>query len=163
MIALILVSVISVEAATNPYPESQTINGVTTIPCTWYAWQQAYDNLGVVMPNFGNAKNWYASAERNNYPVGSTAKPNSIAVWTNSGYGHVGYVVSVSGSTMKVNEGGMTDLNGNPYNGNGILNGSTCNSTVGSKKSNYSSSILVGFIKGTYSQLFPRYRGRSPA
>ena len=56
MIALILVSVISVEAATNPYPESQTINGVTTIPCTWYAWQQAYDNLGVAMPNFGNAK-----------------------------------------------------------------------------------------------------------
>lgn len=146
MIVLILVSVISVEAVTNPYPESQTINGVTTIPCTWYAWQQAYDNLGVAMPNFGNAKNWYASAERNNYPVGSTAKPNSIAVWTNSGYGHVGYVVSVSGSTMKVSEGGMTDLNGNPYNGNGILNGSTCNSTVGSKKSNYSSSILVGFI-----------------
>lgn len=143
MCAVIFISPldVNVSAATNPYPKSQTINGVTTIPCTWYAWQQAYDNLGVVMPNFGNAKNWYANAKKNNYPVGSTAKPNSIAVWTNSGYGHVGYVVSVSGTTMKVSEGGMTDLNGN-----GILKGSICNSTVGSKKSSYSSSLLVGFI-----------------
>ena len=35
--------------ASNPYPSSQTIGGVTTIPCTFYAWQQAYERLGVVL------------------------------------------------------------------------------------------------------------------
>ena len=133
-------------AASNPYPSSQTFNGVSTIPCTYYAWQQAYDNTGVAMPNFGNAKNWYTSAQNNGYSTGSTPKAKSIAVWTNSGYGHVAYVVSVNGSTMKVNEGGMYNTDGTACNGNGIINGSTCNSTVGSKKSNYSSSVLVGFI-----------------
>ena len=51
---------IFVSAATNPYPSSQTFNGVSTIPCTYYAWQQAYNNTGIAMPNFGNAKNCYA-------------------------------------------------------------------------------------------------------
>ncbi len=146
LVVLLVVNLLNVSAASNPYPTSQTISGVTTIPCTWYAWQQAYDNTGVAMPNFGNAKNWYTSAKNNGYSVGSEPKAKSIAVWTNSGYGHVGYVVSVSGSTMKVNEGGMYNTNGTAANGNGIINGSTCNSTVGSNKSSYSSSVLVGFI-----------------
>lgn len=59
----------SVNAATNPYPTSQTIGNVSTIPCTWYAWQQAYDNMGVVLPNFGNAKNWYTSAQNKVIPL----------------------------------------------------------------------------------------------
>lgn len=137
---------VSVSAASNPYPTSQTINGISTVPCTWYAWQQAYDNTGVALPNFGNAKNWYSSASSRGYSVGTIAKAKSIAVWTNSGYGHVGYVVSVSGNTMRVNEGGMYNTNGTAYNGTGIINGSLCNSTVGSYKSSWSSSVLVGFI-----------------
>ena len=136
----------NVNAESNPYGKYQTISGVTTVRCTWYAWQQAYDNTGVALPNFGNAKNWYSSAQNSGYSVGEIARENSIAVWTNSGYGHVAYVVSVNGSTMYVNEGGMTNTDGSAYNGDGIINGSKCNSTVGSKKSNYSSSILVGFI-----------------
>ena len=98
------------------------------------------------MPNFGNAKNWYTSAQNNGFSVGSTPKAKSIAVWTDSSYGHVGYVVSVNGSKITVNEGGMLDTNGNAYNGTGILNGSVCNSAVGSTKSSYSSKILVGYI-----------------
>ncbi len=143
---MVAANLLNADAAANPYPSSQTINGVKTVPCTWYAWQQAYDKTGVVMPNFGNAKNWYSSAKNKGYSVGTVPKAKSIAVWTNSGYGHVGYVVSVSGSTMKVNEGGMYNTNGSAMNGNGIINGSTCNSAVGSKKSSYSSSTLVGFI-----------------
>ena len=98
------------------------------------------------MHNFGNAKNWYTSAQNNGFSVGSTPKAKSIAVWTDSSYGHVGYVVSVNGSKITVNEGGMLDTNGNAYNGTGILNGSVCNSAVGSTKSSYSSKILVGYI-----------------
>ena len=152
IISLLLCIVISgcfslqVIAATNPYGKYQTIGGVTTVRCTWYAWEQAYSNTGAIMPNFGNAKNWYTSAQNNGFKVGSTPKAKSIAVWTDSGYGHVGYVVSVNGSKITVNEGGMLDTNGNAYNGTGILNGSVCNSAVGSKKSNYSSKILVGYI-----------------
>lgn len=148
-IAIILGAIASgvvANAVTNPYGKWQTISGVTTVRCTYYAWQQAYDNTGVALPNFGNAKNWYSSAKNAGYSVGSTAKAKSIAVWTNSGYGHVGYVVSVNGSKMTVNEGGMTNTDGSAYNGDGIINGSTCNSTVGSNKSSYSSSVLVGFI-----------------
>ena len=40
----------------------------------------------------------------------------------------------------------MLNTDGSAYNGTGIINGSVCNSTVGSNKSNYSSSVLVGFI-----------------
>ncbi len=137
---------ISVSAVENPYPTNQIIGGVSTVPCTYYAWQQVYDNMGVNMPNFGNAKNWYTSAQSKGYAVGSTPKAKSVAVWTNSGYGHVAYVVSVNGSKMTVNEGGMYNTDGSACNGNGIIKGSVCNSTVGSKKSSYSSSVLVGFI-----------------
>ncbi len=143
---LLYALILPTSAASNPYPTSQTFNGVTTIPCTYYAWQQAYDKLGVIMPNFGNAKNWYSRAQDYGYAVGTVAKPNSIAVWT-SDYGHVAYVVSVSGTSMTVNEGGMTNSSGTAAaNGTGIINGSVCPSTVGSKKSSYSSNILVGFI-----------------
>lgn len=136
---------ISTSAATNPYPSSQTISGITTIPCTYYAWQQAYDKLGVSMPNWGNAVNWYNGAKNSGYSVGSVAKPNSIAVWSGGTYGHVSYVVSVNGSKMTVNEGGMHSNNG-AYNGNGIYNGNVVNSIVGQQKGNGSTKILVGFV-----------------
>ena len=86
-------------AASNPYGQWQTIGGITTIRCTYYAWQQAYDNLGVALPQWGNAINWYNNAKLDGYSTGTTPKAKSIAVWsTANGYGHVGYVVSVSGS-----------------------------------------------------------------
>lgn len=145
-IVLIVTSfTLTVSAASNPYGKWQTIDGVTTVRCTWYAWQQAYDNTGVALPNFGNGGNWYSNAQNAGYAVGSVAKPNSIAVWSGGTYGHVSYVVSVNGSKMTVNEAGMT-TNGAAYNGDGIYNGSICNTTVGGVKSQYSSKILVGFI-----------------
>ncbi len=138
---------ISASAAENPYITSQTIDGVTTIPCTWYAWQQAHDNLGVELPLFGHAYQWYDNAIAHGYSVGSVAKPQSIAVWQGGshGLGHVAYVVSVNGSKMYVNEGGMT-INGAAANGTGIVKNNTCNSTVGTYKESGSSQKLKGFI-----------------
>ncbi len=140
---------ISVSAASNPYPEQHTLMGYPLVNCTWYAWQQVYDNTGVAFPNFGNAINWYTGARNHGYATGTVAKANSVAVWrTANGYGHVGWVVSVSGSKMRVNEGGMTDGTG-PANGTGIVIGESYNSTVGEAKFNGSSTILVGFIYPT--------------
>ena len=130
-------------AASNPFGKWQTINGVTTIRCTYYAWQQAYDNTGVALPMLGNGCQWYNNAKNAGYSVGTTAKAKSIAVWgscSNNSYGHVAYVVSVNGNKMTVNEGGRSDATSS----NGIVNGFSCGSTIGSKR--YSGSPLIGFI-----------------
>ena len=148
-LALLLNSLpILVSAASNPYPSSQTINGVTTIPCTRYAWQQVYDRLGIALPNWGNAINWLNQAAKAGYTTGSAAKANSIAVWksTAHSYGHVSFVTAVNGNYMTVNEGGMTNNSGNAANGTGIVTGSSVSSVVGTKKSAYSSCTLLGFI-----------------
>lgn len=95
-------------AATNPYGKYQDLYGVTTVRCTWYAWEQAYKYTGVALPGLGNAQNWYANAKKQGYSVGREAKARSIVVWASEdGYGHVGYVVSVDGDTMITNEGGI--------------------------------------------------------
>lgn len=123
----------SANAASNPYGKYQSLYGITTIRCTWYAWEQAYEHTGVALPGWGNAQTWYNSAINDGYKVGSEAKPNSIAVWSSSdGYGHVGFVVSVNGNIMTVNEAGIvTDEN------EGIVNGSQKYTTAEN---------LIGFI-----------------
>lgn len=132
----------------NVYPKWQTINGTTTVRCTWYAWQQAYDKLGIALPNWGNAINWLNRAASAGYSIGSVEKENSIAVWQSSAhsYGHVSYVTAVDGNFMTVNEGGMSDSNGNAANGTGIITNSKVSSIVGTKKSKYSYCTLLGFI-----------------
>lgn len=127
------ISILNVHAATNPYGKYQSLYGITTVRCTWYAWQQAYEHTGVALPGWGNAQDWYNSAINAGYKVGSTAKPNSIVVYSsNDGYGHVGFVVSVEGNIMTVNEAGIvTDEN------EGIVNGSHKYTTAGN---------LIGFI-----------------
>ena len=101
---LLLIPTISY-AASNPYPRTQTFNGVVSTPCTRVAWQEAYDRLGIALPGWGNAVDWYRNAANAGYQVGSEAKPNSIAVYSGfQGYGHVAFVVSVSDETIHVVE-----------------------------------------------------------
>lgn len=135
----------------NPYKNTQTIDGVTTVPCTYFAWQQAYENAGVSLPGWGNAGTWYNSAIKAGYSVGSEARPNSIAVWSRNKFGHVAYVVSVEGDIMTINEGGVYDFSYNeetgestkvPYNGNGIIYGNIAPSS-GVRNED---SVLLGFI-----------------
>ena len=124
---------LNVYAASNPYGKYQSLYGITTVRCTWYAWEQAYEHTGVALPGWGNAQTWYNSAINSGYKVGSEAKANSIAVWSSSdGYGHVGFVVSVDGDIMTINEAGIvTDEN------EGIVNGSKKYTTADN---------LIGFI-----------------
>lgn len=132
-IILMLLFIPNVYAATNPYGKYQELYNIKIVRCTWYAWQQAYENAGVALPGWDNAQTWYNSAKQAGYSVGKEAKPNSIAVWSSiDGYGHVGYVVSVEGDYMTTNEGGMvTEEN------EGIINGIQRSVT---------SDNLIGFI-----------------
>lgn len=132
-ILLFVIFINPVYAVTNPYGKYQDLYGITTVRCTWYAWEQAYEHTGVALPGWGNAQSWYNSAINAGYKVGSEARANSIAVWSSSdGYGHVGFVVSVEGDLMTVNEAGIvTDEN------EGIVNGSRKYTTAGN---------LIGFI-----------------
>ena len=135
LLFLLLISLFipNVYAATNPYGKYQELYNIKTVRCTWYAWQQAYENTGVALPGWDNAQTWYNSAKQAGYSVGREAKPNSIAVWSSiDGYGHVGYVVSVDGDYMITNEGGMvTEEN------EGIIEGIKRSVTSGN---------LIGFI-----------------
>lgn len=116
----------SVNAASNPclkWQDTEDTNddgipdgdGYKEITCTWFCWQQVYDTLGIALPadashNFaGHAKSWIDAAN-GLYTVGDTPKLHSIAVWTNTYYGHVAFVTSVDGDNFLVNEGGRTDL-----------------------------------------------------
>lgn len=80
----------------NPYS-----GGVTN--CTATAWALVYSELGVALPNFGNAWNWISSANADGYATGAAPKAGAVAVYTH----HVAYVASVSadGSSVYIKEG----------------------------------------------------------
>lgn len=99
----------------NPYPENDDSHGPNAGNCTYRAWQEAYERLGVQLPAWGHAGNWYSAAEKSGaYTVvpwipGNPVPSNSIAVWdgsTGDSRGHVAYVVSAD-------ENGFTLVEGN--------------------------------------------------
>ncbi len=95
---------ITAQAANNPYPYSKSPNEW----CTSYCWQRTYNKLGIALPNWGNANEWYSKAQKGGYP---TSKSNVSANWIvvtkgNSSFGHVAFVESVSGNTLNISEGG---------------------------------------------------------
>lgn len=138
-------------AASNVYGMWQDTDedGYWKVRCTYFAWQQAYDTLGIALPNWGNAVNWYSGAKNAGYAVGSTPQANSIAVWEAGTYGHVAFVTGVSGNNIIVNEGGRMDKDG-WYNGkattdtDGIVYGDTAPSAVGSWR--WGTHKLLGYI-----------------
>ena len=100
------------EAASTPntYPVGQ---------CTWGAKSLA----PWAGNNWGNAKDWIASAKAAGHSVGTTPVAGAIAVWPNDGggYGHVAYVTSASGvNSIQVME------------------------------SNYAGNMLIGNYRGTF-------------
>ena len=100
------------EAASTPntYPVGQ---------CTWGAKSLA----PWAGNNWGNAKDWIASAQAAGHSVGTTPVAGAIAVWPydGGGYGHVAYVTSASGvNSIQVME------------------------------SNYAGNMLIGNYRGTF-------------
>ena len=135
-----------VYAASNPYPSTQDWDGdgYYEVPCTRFAWQQVYDNLGVALPAWGNAVTWFNYAQNAGISTGSVAKAGAVAVWSGDGAGHVAYVTSASGNTFTVNEGGRTDLD--TTSSHGVAYGYTLTNAVGGSRPYDSGKILLGFI-----------------
>ena len=130
-------------AATNPYWQYQHYpyydqygNAEEIANCTYVAWQQAYDRLGIALPAWGNATYWYSNAE-GVYPKGTEPRVNSIACYSGDP-GHVAYVIGVNGNNITVVENGH--WNGTYENS---LATRTRSGAIGSK---YGASTLVGYI-----------------
>ncbi|MBN2723337.1 MAG: CHAP domain-containing protein [Deltaproteobacteria bacterium] len=86
--------------ASNPYPCCD--NGGN---CTWYAWHSACCNWEMALPGWGNANTWAQYAQANaNYEVLDYPVVGSIAARTLGTYGHVAFVIDVSGTQITVEE-----------------------------------------------------------
>ena len=66
--------------------------------CTWYVSQKRY------VPWSGNAGTWLYHAKAAGYAVGHAPRPGAIMVTSESWWGHVALVESVSGGTFTVSE-----------------------------------------------------------
>lgn len=82
----------------NVAPGSRS-NGYPYGWCTYYVATQRY-----VPPSWGNAKEWLGSARRSGYSTGSEPAVGAIVVTSESGWGHLAYVESVSGGKIIVSE-----------------------------------------------------------
>ena len=101
---------VSAASTPNTYPVGQCTWGVKSL-APWAG------------NNWGNAKDWIASAKAAGHSVGTTPVAGAIAVWPNDGggYGHVAYVTSASGvNSIQVME------------------------------SNYAGNMLIGNYRGTF-------------
>ena len=88
------------ESQYNPYP------GTISSNCTYAVWALANQALGVRLPNWGDAGNWYRRAGISGYQTGQTPAPMSIIVWDH----HVGFVTAVSedGTMIYIKEGNFS-------------------------------------------------------
>jgi LysM repeat protein len=66
--------------------------------CTWYVAQRRY------VPWGGNAGTWLYHAKAGGYQTGKTPRPGSIVVTSESWWGHVAIVESVSGGSVTISE-----------------------------------------------------------
>ncbi len=88
------------ESQYNPYPGSVSSN------CTYAVWALANEALGVRLPNWGDAGNWYRRAGISGYKTGQNPAVYSIVVWDH----HVGFVTDVNedGTMMYIKEGNFS-------------------------------------------------------
>ena len=106
-------------ATSEAAPAASTPNTYPVGQCTWGAKSLA----PWAGNNWGNAKNWIASAQAAGHSVGTTPVAGAIAVWPNDGggYGHVAYVTSASGAN-----------------------------SIQVMESNYAGNMLIGNYRGTF-------------
>ena len=101
---------VSAASTPNTYPVGQCTWGVKSL-APWAG------------NNWGNAKDWIASAKAAGHSVGTTPVAGAIAVWPydGGGYGHVAYVTSASGAN-----------------------------SIQVMESNYAGNMLIGNYRGTF-------------
>lgn len=84
-------------------------SGVKQERCTYRAWHETYDRLGISLPTtWGDGGSWAANARRDGFNVDKTPSANSIVCWSKSGgWGHVAYVTGVDDNYIYIREGGI--------------------------------------------------------
>ena len=108
-------SVCNIVYATYADEQWQWIDGVKQERCTYRAWHEAYDRLGISLPtNWGNAGTWADNARNAGYSVDNNPTANSIVCWSGGGYGHVAYVTGVDNTYIYIREGGINPSNSYP-------------------------------------------------
>ncbi len=112
ILCLLLVTLqVNAFAAGNPYPRYNWYNDESSyqISCTSYAWDQAYSRLGIELPKWGDAGDWYGGAQ-SSYHAGDLPMAESIACWSKANSpanGHVAYVTGVNANgAINIREGG---------------------------------------------------------
>ena len=89
----------------SPYNIISNVN--LTGQCTWFVHGRAGEVFGGAYRNSiptGNANTWYSAA---GLPKGGTPRSQSIIVWGSGSYGHVAYVESYDGVTIRITEGNV--------------------------------------------------------
>ena len=102
-------------ASGNPYGYNWIVSDDNyEVACTTIAWQSAYDNYGVSLPNWGNGGSWWDAAGA--YSRGYSPAVGAIACWSYNdtpGTGHVAYVTAVNGpDSFRIYEGGRSGAYG---------------------------------------------------
>lgn len=82
--------------------------------CTWYVFGRANEMNGGAYTGLptGNAAQWIGQAQARGLATGNAPRSNSIMVWGTGGYGHVAYVESYDGNTIRVSEGNVNSPGG---------------------------------------------------
>lgn len=124
--------------------------------CTWYSLGRALESMNVKTPT-GNAQTWTTKAIAMGLNTGNAPRVNSIVVMAGSKFGHVAYVESYDGKTIKISEGnvgnacyGKDDCNQVEYANNyanELVKDRKYNSFTEFKKSRMASGYyIVGFV-----------------
>lgn len=88
----------------NPYPCCNNGNGKSS-NCTWGAWHMACCGWGKGLPGWSHAKFWAGNANAHpDYQVHGSPQKDAIACRDSGTYGHVAWVTSVNGGSIKVHE-----------------------------------------------------------
>lgn len=124
--------------------------------CTWYSLGRALESMNIQTPT-GNAQTWTTKAIAMGLNTGNAPRVNSIVVMAGSKFGHVAYVESYDGKTIKISEGnvgnacyGKDDCNQVEYannHANELVKDRTYNSFTEFKNSRMASGYyIVGFV-----------------
>ena len=89
-----------IKVGTEAYKVHPTSGSYPIGQCTWGAKALA----PWVGDWWGDAGNWLNSARKYGFETGTTPRVGSLVVWTGGTWGHVGYVVGVSGDKIQILE-----------------------------------------------------------
>lgn len=80
------------------YNSSSNIHG----NCTWWCWGRLYEAMGTMLPNYGDAFNWYSRYSGSKETNANNIQAGDIIVFSDSAVGHVMFVEKVSGNTVYI-------------------------------------------------------------